>query len=181
MVYFCTAAYTLVRRFELQPLFPDILWVATGWLHDGAKFNEVRFLTSMISLEVVVDGVLPKKLTTNIPKATFAPLRDAFLSQLERYILPDDSTNIFEGKIRQLNQRTLSQKLIALRDHYGLQNSEFTYDDLTGLTKARNRVVHSGKASDEDNLLHMIVMIREFVSRIVLHELKYTGDFEIYL
>ena len=74
---------TLVRRFELRPAFPDILWVATGWLHSGAKFNEVRFLTSMIALEVVVDGVLPEKLTTNIPKVTFAPLRDALLSGVD--------------------------------------------------------------------------------------------------
>ena len=171
----------LVRRFELQPAFPDILWVATGWLHSGAKFNEVRFLTSMIALEVVVDGVLPEKLTTNIQKATFAPLRDAFLSELDRHELADDSMKIFSGKLRQLNQRTLSQKLIALRDHYDLPTEKFAYDDLTGLTKARNRIVHSGKASSEDNLWRMIVMIREFVSRIVLHELKFSDDFERYL
>ena len=171
----------LVRRFELRPAFPDILWVATGWLHSGAKFNEVRFLTSMIALEVVVDGVLPEKMTTNVPKAAFAPLRDSFLSELEKHELSDDSMKIFDGKLRQLNQRTLSQKLIALRNHYDLPTDQFAYDDLTGLTKARNKIVHSGRASDEDNLWRMIVMIREFISRIVLDELNYSNGFETYL
>ena len=99
----------------------------------------------MIALEVVVDGVLPEKLTTNIPKVTFTPLRDVLLSELEKHELVDDSMKIFDGKLRQLNQRTLSQRLIALRDHYDLPTDKFPDDDLIGLTKARNRIVHSGK------------------------------------
>ncbi|MFM9870352.1 hypothetical protein [Achromobacter xylosoxidans] len=171
----------LVARFEESSPFPDMLWTAVGWLHSFNSFDEVRYLVSMTALETVIEHVIPKKQTTVISKPAFAPIRDRLLTALEGDDLAGAARDIFVGRLKGLNSRTLSQKMQALRDHYGLPADVFSDEAITGITKARNNIVHTGASKESQDLFQKEIFIREFITRIVFHEVGYNGPYESYV
>ncbi|KDC32845.1 hypothetical protein L505_0527 [Bordetella bronchiseptica F4563] len=171
----------LVARFDESALFPDMLWTAVGWLHSFNSFDEVRYLVSMTALETVIEHVIPKTQTTVIPKAAFSPIRDRLLTALESDDLKNTAKDVFAGRVKGLNSRTLSQKMQALRDHYGLPADVFSDDAITGIIKARNNIVHTGESKESRDLFQKEIFIREFITRIVFHEVGYNGPYESYV
>lgn len=170
----------LARRYEATTPFPEMLWTAVGWLQNDASF-EGRYLTSMTALETVVEYVIPKTLTTIVPKKDFYDLRDRLLNALDSVTLPNTARDIFHSKIRGLNARSLSQKIEALRDHYKLSNDIFDTDSIVSLIKLRNDIVHTGTSLPDSKLWPKTILVSELLTRIVLHELGYTGPFESYI
>lgn len=49
------------RFFDPEP-WPEVLWVAQGWMHAETTHDEIRFISSMTALEALID-VLPNKKT----------------------------------------------------------------------------------------------------------------------
>lgn len=170
----------LARRYEREPPVPDMLWTAIGWLHSDVLSDEGRFLMSMTALETVVEHLIPKTLTTIIPKPTFSSVRGKLLEALADCGLDETSAAIFAGKIKGLNGRSLSQKVVALRDHYGLSAQEFSDDEVVAAIQARNGIVHTGQTTGRKEIWPKVVFVRELITRIVFGELGYTGPFEAY-
>lgn len=170
----------LTRRYEREPPVPDMLWTAIGWLHSDVLSDEGRFLMSMTALETVVDHLIPKTLTTIIPKPAFYNVRDKLLEVLADCGLDDTSAAIFAGKIKALNGCSLSQKVVALRDHYGLSAQEFSDDEIVAAIQAHNGIVHTGQTAGRRESWPKVVFVRELITRIVFGELDYAGPFEAY-
>lgn len=171
----------LAKRFDDPKPFPDMLWTAVGWLHNGNPFDEARFLMAMTALETVVEHVIPKVLTTIMPKNDFGPVRDKLLTALSECDLQETPTEIFQGKIKGLNGRTLSQKIQALRDHYGLPIDIFSDEAIVAIIKARNGIVHTGESTKASDLWPKEMFVRELIALIVFHELGYNGPYESYI
>lgn len=171
----------LARRFDDPKPFPDMLWTAIGWLHIENPFDEARFLMSMTALEAVVEHLIPKTLTTVMPKPNFEPLREKLLQALADSEVDQIPREIFEGKIKGLNGRALSQKIKALRDHYGLSATIFTNEAIVDAIKARNDIVHTGATPGRRKIWPKVVFVRELISMIVFHEIGYAGPYESYI
>jgi hypothetical protein len=171
----------LATRFDDPKPFPDMLWTAIGWLHNDNSFDEGRFLTSMTALEAIVEHVIPKSLTTVIPKENFGPVKTKLLESLAIFELDRTSRQIFEAKVKGLNSRTLSQKIQALRDHYGLSKTIFADEAVVEVIKARNDIVHTGESAGRREIWPKIVFVRELISQIVFHEIGYSGPYESYV
>tara|TARA_R110002124_G_scaffold118952_1_gene276568 strand:- start:294 stop:1601 length:1308 start_codon:yes stop_codon:yes gene_type:complete len=171
----------LVKRFEDPRPFADMLWTAIGWLHNDSSFDEGRFLMSMTALETVVEHVIPKTLTTVVEKAAFAPIRTSLLETLANCGLDELTRKIFEGKVKGLNGRTLSQKIQALRDYYDLPDDVFSDGAIIDIIRARNDIVHTGESEKSRDLWPKEVFVREFIALILFRELDYAGPYESYI
>ncbi|OJU31184.1 MAG: hypothetical protein BGN89_17500 [Alphaproteobacteria bacterium 64-6] len=171
----------LAKRFDYPKPFPDMLWTAVGWLHNDNSFDEGRFLMSMTALETVVEHVIPKTLTTVIPRADFKAVRSRLLAALAECRLEKTPEEIFEGKLKSLNRRSLSQKIQTLRDHYGLSKDVFSDHAIIHVIKARNDIVHTGELSTHRDLWTKEVFVRELIALIVFQELGYEGPYESYV
>ncbi|MBN9278769.1 MAG: hypothetical protein J0I57_14245, partial [Hyphomicrobium sp.] len=88
---------------------------------------------------------------------------------------------IFEGKLKSLNRRSLSQKIQTLRDHYGLSKDVFSDHAIIHVIKARNDIVHTGELSTHRDLWTKEVFVRELIALIVFQELGYEGPYESYV
>lgn len=171
----------LTKRFaDVKPFHP-MLWTAIGMMNTDTSFDEVRLLMSMIALDAIVEHVIPKTMTTVMPKADFAKVRDQLLAALsDAKFITESHGDIFVAKIMQLNGRTLAQKVQALRDHYGLSKTLFTDKAIVEATKYRNAIAHPNESSKKENLFPKILLVRELVSQIIFHEIGYTGPHEDY-
>ena len=171
----------LAKRFEEPKPFPDMLWTAVGMMNTDTSFDAVRLLMSMTALDAIVEHIMPKSMTTVMPKADFLNVRDKLLATLSEVPLDDEVyRDILSSKIKQLNNRTLAQKLQTLRDYYALPSSVFTDEAIAEATKRRNAIAHPGGSSDKNEIWPKIILVREFVSQIVFHEIGYAGPYENY-
>lgn len=172
----------LVARYEKDGPLPEILWTAIGWMQIDTTFDEVRFLTAMTALETIVQHELPELRGTVILKADYRILRDKL-----KAVINDDETlteaacAIFCGKINQNNQKTLSQKIDALFDHYDLPRQDFEDDVIRNLINLRNDIIHSGVIPNEVNIWPQLILVRELITRILLREIGYVGRYECYV
>ncbi len=172
----------LTKRFADPKPFHPMLWTAIGMMNTETSFDEVRLLMSMTALDAIVEHVIPKTMTTIIPKSDYASVRDKLLAALSDVNFVDESHgDIFAAKIKQLNGRTLAQKVQALRNHYGLSKTLFTDDAIVEATKYRNAIAHPSEGSKKEDLWPKILLVRELVSQIVFHEIGYTGPYESYV
>ncbi|WP_342723907.1 hypothetical protein AAFG07_33165 [Bradyrhizobium sp. B097] len=171
----------LAKRFDDPRPFPDMIWTAIGWLHNDNSFDEGRFLMSMTALEAMVEHVIPKSLTTVVSKDNFEVIRAKLLEAITISELEETPRKIFEGKVKSLNGRTLSQKIQALRDHYGLSKAIFSDDAVVEIIRARNDIVHTGESAGQGKLWSKVVFVRELISQIVFHEIGYSGPYESYV
>lgn len=171
----------LTKRFAEPNPFHPMLWAAIGMMNTETSFDEVRLLMSMTALDAIVENVIPKTMTTVMPKDDFVKVRDKLLVALSDTTFADEShREIFAAKIKQLNGRALAQKVQALRDHYGLSKALFTDKAIVDATKYRNAIAHPNEGSKNEDLWPKILLVRELVSQIVFHEIGYTGPYESY-
>lgn len=171
----------LVKRYESLAPFPDMLWTTIGWLHSDTTIDEVRLVTSMTALEAIVEHVIPDQMTTVIPKEDFAPIRDKLLETLSTNFVKSEERKIFEGSIKGLNRKTLSQKIQTLRNFYELSTDKFSDSDITAIIKLRNALVHKGTGIAETDIWRNIKFIRALITHIMMKEIGYSGGFDDYL
>jgi hypothetical protein len=170
----------LCARYFQQPPLAEMIWTAIGWLHLETIADEGRFVSAMTALETVVEHLIPKGQTTVVPKHDFTAVRDQLIAAVEASTLSDDPKAIYIGKLKGLNARSLSQKVEALRDHYGLAVDKYDMARIVAVIKLRNAIVHTGVA-DQDDIWDKILFVRELIADIVFHEIGYTGVRESYL
>ncbi|WP_348764418.1 hypothetical protein [uncultured Henriciella sp.] len=106
----------LATHFDRKDTFPEAVWTAVGWLNSRTAIEEVRFLNIMTAIETILENLLPNTETKILPASEFSAVKDSLLATLERHSLAKEGLDIFKGKIKQLNSRTLSQKLSAVLD-----------------------------------------------------------------
>ncbi len=165
------------RYFDAEP-WPNALWIAQGWMHVDTTHDEVRFLGAMTALETLVES-LPKKITTVVSKAHFKPLRDSLLAALEQWPGGSESArDVYRQRICQMNQTNLRQKVAELIEFYEV-NADDLLCYLPKLVSERNEIVHRGEA--KALTWELIIVVREFVTRLVLKALRYEGPYECYL
>lgn len=171
----------LTKRFADAKPFHSMLWTAVGMMNTETSYDEVGLLMSMTALDAIVEHVIPKTMTTVMPKGDFVKVRDPLLVSLSNVEFADESHGeIFAAKIKQLNGRALSQKVQAIRDHYGLSKTLFTDTAIVETIKYRNAIAHPSESSKKKDLLPMILFVRELVSQIIFHEIGYAGPYESY-
>lgn len=171
----------LTKRFAAAEPFHPMLWTAVGMMNTETSYDEVGLLISMTALDAIVEHVIPNSITTVMPKNDFAKVRDSLLASISNVKFADESHGkIFAAKIKQLNGRTLAQKVQALRDHYGLSKTLFTDTAIVETIKYRNAIAHPSESSNKKELWPRILFVRELVSQIIFHEIGYTGSYETY-
>ncbi|WP_174878504.1 hypothetical protein [Pectobacterium polaris] len=171
----------LAKRFDDPAPFPGMLWTAIGWLYNDISIPEGRFLMAMTALETVVEHLVPKICTTVIPKTDFSPIREKLIGILAGYELGEAAAKIFEGKLKGLNARTLSEKIQGLRDYYCLSDTIFPDIMIFDIIKMRNDITHTGQNKRQQDLLAKEIFIREFISQIVFCEIHYSGPYQSYI
>jgi len=172
----------LAERYESAGALPEMLWTALGWMQTGTTFSEVRFLTAMTALEAIVQSELSERRGTSIPKTEFMPLREkinALIAKDKR--LSKEVQEIFSRKVAQLNQKTFSEKIHALFDHYAIPKRDFEGDAISSLIRLRNDIVHMGVVSNSDELWPSIILVRELITRILLKEIGFVGQYCCYV
>jgi hypothetical protein len=165
----------LAERFDKTTDFPEILWTVTGWLHSDSLFDEARFLMSMTSIETAVEHMLPEHASSLIPKAQFEPIRDALLVALNAREIEEPAATMLQSKIRQLNSRSLHNKIQSLRDHYELPGTVFTDSKIKEIVITRNKIVHQGRSEGRPAIWPLIVFIRDFLTQVAFREIGYSG------
>jgi len=172
----------LARRFERQEPLSDVLWTALGWMHTDTGFDETRFLSAMTALETIIENLLPERRGTTVPKAEFKRLSSKFLQIIEG----DDGLSpmarqIFVGKLLGLNKKTFGEKIIALFDHYDIPKRDFDDAAIKFLVELRNTIVHKGTLQDDVDIWPQIIMARELITRILLREIGFSGQYCCYI
>ena len=170
----------LVRRFNGAEAFPDALWTAIGWINSRNKLREGGFLMSMTALETIVERVIPKSVTTVMEKSEFQRVCSKLLESLDSAGLDGASKEIFAGRIRNLNGRTLSQKIKALRQHYVLSEAVVSDELIAAVNRERNKIVHRGGCGEGVDLHSLEVFVRDLIAQIVLREVGYSGEWQSY-
>ncbi len=168
----------LVERYDQQTSFPDKLWTVIGWLHANSPHSEAKFLMAMTSVETAVQHLLPETSLSIIPKPLFRPICDALLGALRPHELEETPAAILQNKIRQLNGPSLTHKIQALRDHYGLRADIFTDAKIKEIVTTRNRIVHEGGSETRREIWPLYLFTREFLTHIAFLEIGYSGRFQ---
>jgi hypothetical protein len=172
----------LAERYERVGQLPEILWTALSWMQTDTTFDETRFLTAMTALEAIIESELPTLCGTVVPKEDFKPLREKIKALLAKNdTLSEDAHQILVGKVAQLNQKTFSQKIHALFDHYAIPKQDFEGDVIRELVKLRNNIVHTGVVPNEITLWPSIILVRELITRILLKEIGFVGRYCCYV
>ncbi|USJ28499.1 HEPN domain-containing protein [Ensifer adhaerens] len=168
--------------FESGPL-NDGYSTALGWLQLPTTFDEVRFLSAMTALEVIVDTQLPKAEKGGMMvKSDFRALRDKLNAAIDAELDVDpDARAIMKAKIEDANKKVLSQKIKALFKHLAVPTRDFDDATIKRLTAVRNEIVHRGEIPDRDLIWREIVLIRELINRILMGAIGYSGRYCCYV
>lgn len=155
--------------FEKGPLNEGYA-TALGWLQLPTTFDEVRFLSAMTALEVIVDTQLPKTEKGGMmKKAEFRALRDRLYQAIDTELgVEPEARDIMKKKLEDANKKVLSQKIKALFKHLAVPTRDFDDDTIKRLTGVRNEIVHRGAIPDRDLIWREIVLIRELINRILM-------------
>jgi hypothetical protein len=173
---------SLAERYFNGGPFPEVLWTALGWMQTETTFDEIRFLTAMTALESVIEGQLPERRGTIIPKSEFKPLRKLLEGIIAASAkLQAGSKEILLAKIAGLNKKTLSEKITSLFDHFDIPRRDFEGNTIVGLIKLRNEIVHRGGIPDGVDLWRQIILVRELLTRILLKEMGFKGQYCCYI
>jgi hypothetical protein len=79
----------LVHRYQTKGSLSDDLWKALDWTHTDTSFDEMRFLSGMIAVEVIIRGQLPKEYRKK-------PLRNRIYALFDHYVIPRED---FEDEV----------------------------------------------------------------------------------
>lgn len=169
---------SLVERYDQEAPFPDMLWTVIGWLHTDSPYSEARFLMAMTSVETAVKHLLPDSSLTVIPKPLFMPIRKDLLEVLQAHELDNTPASILQKKILGLNSPSLSHKIQALREHYGLRDDIFTDARIKDIVETRNNIVHQGGSEERRDIWPLNLFVREFLTHIAFREIGYEGRYQ---
>jgi hypothetical protein len=159
-----------------------MLWTALGWMQADTTMDEIRFLTAMTAIEAIIESQLPTRRGTIVPKPAFAILRQSFSQMVSADVtLTQTAREIFLAKLSGLNQKTLSEKMSELFDHYGISRRDFEGAVIVDLIKTRNEIIHKGTAPPTVDLWSRIVLVRELITRILLKEIGFVGRYCCYI
>jgi len=159
-----------------------MLWTVIGWLNQDSSTDEARLLSALTALETLCEHIVPKKVTTLLPKSEFGPVRKKLEDVVRGASLPPDQEKALMTRISMVNGVSFVDKLKALRDHYRLPHSDFPDEDFAKLVKLRNQLVHRGRGDEgQRSEWSSIVFVRELLSLAIFKEIHYSGPYQSYL
>lgn len=168
--------------FKNGPL-QDGFVTALGWLQLPTTFDEVRFISAMTALEVIVDTQLsPAEKGGMMEKSDYRALREKLNDTIDG--VPDVSSEakeILKAKIADANKKVLSQKIDALFERLAISRRDFDSDTVKRLTKVRNEIVHRGTIPKATDIWTEIVLIRELINRILMGAIGFEGRYCCYI
>lgn len=168
--------------FKNGPLNEGFL-TALGWLQMPTTFDEVRFISAMTALEVIVDTQLSDAEKGGMmPKADFRALRKTLNQAIDDATdVAPESKDIFKAKIADANKKVLSQKIDALFERLSIPTRDFDKDKIKHLTGVRNAIVHRGVAPNREDIWDDIILIRELMNRILMGAIGFEGRYCCYI
>lgn len=168
------------RYFQLSPI-PEVLWNALSWMQAETTFDEIRFLTGMTALETI-NLNLPKDRINQIPKIQFIKLLNSLKETIQNFRgLDEDSTKHFKKGVGALNKKVFGEKIGLLFDHYEISRADFEDQTIREMVELRNKIIHSGMAPNEDEIWRFVILVRELITRILLKELGFEGNYNCYI
>jgi hypothetical protein len=167
--------------------------VAIEWMLMNPPYYEAEFITLMTALEHLLDRFAETDPIRRwlFPKEVFrARIRPALLESLKQELIalksdeiPESFPPVAEGRLGDLNRRTIRDLLMQFVEHYRVPVSDLEAH-LRDLLRLRNRLVHAGQGSPDREpayLLKSVVRLRELVVRCVLSIIGYEGHYNTYL
>jgi hypothetical protein len=176
---------------NLQPIFDlacggdaaartafEALDPALRWLLAPAHYDEMRLTAAMTALENLVDQAFPDDAALFIKSSTFKKLASAVRALIAGWGLPEG----MKDKVPELNRRTFADKLQSYLDTKDVVTSDLPDEQLRGMVKARNAVVHKGVYFDPEiesqpDVWDHMLLARELVTRVLLAELGFVGNY----
>lgn len=166
---------TAIATIEERPEAIERLEPAVRWMTAAVAYEEARLINAMSALESILDGSGLSDLFLE-PEA-FCALR----SRVRRFLRAERAPSRMGGKVDELNRRSFRDKLDDLITARGIVTTDFPAGWLAAIISARNTIVHTGVVPDlpapDARLLDHIVWAREIVTRIILHELGFSGQY----
>jgi hypothetical protein len=172
----------LVARYFRNGPLPNAFWTALGWMQVDTTYDEVRFLTAMTALETIIECELPARKGTMIPKSDYLLMR----KKIDDVIIGDETLSseaqeFFLNKVAGLNKKTFSEKIMALFECYNISKRNFDKKTILGLIRLRNDIVHKGVVTNYDAIWPSIILARELITRILLNEINFRGQYYCYI
>lgn len=172
----------LVRRYEEAGPVDEVFWSAIGWMHIDTTYHEVRFLTALTAIELLVNHAPEVRRGTVIPKKDFSPLRSKLEGVVDSSKSVDENVKrVFRNKLTQLNMKPLAQKVDELFDYYDIPRRDFEGDAIRDMVNLRNEIVHRGTVPDGVDIWPNVLLARELIVRIFLRQIGYDGDYLCYV
>ena len=172
---------TAVASIDIVDTYRDTFETAVGWLLVPTTHDEVRFLSGMTALESIAARSLNKSETFILGSSA----SKKFTKRLRAFIdaqneLSDTTKDAIKEKLPELNRRSFAHKISVLMEHWHISRNSIDVQTLAGLVKLRNTIVHQGGVSDDEDLWPSILVIREFVVRLILSMLRFEGTYQCY-
>lgn len=170
---------TAVASYEERPDAVERLEPAIRWMTATVLYEESRLINAMSALESILAR-------SDLPDLFMTP--DAFRDlrgRVRRFLRAERAPSRMGGKADELNRRPFRDKVEDLLTSHAIVTSDLPVGWLRAVTDARNVIVHTGVAPDlsapDARLLDHIVWAREVVTRIMLHAIGFSGQYQSWL
>lgn len=95
--------------------------------------------------------------------------------------LDDLIREAIKGEIPELNRLSFIQNLEVLLEHWPIARTSLDDDKPEHSVRLRNKIIHEGATLDQQGLWPSILIVREFVVRLVLSMFQFEGSYECYI
>lgn len=110
---------------------------------------------------------------------------EALQKKVRKFLKIEGAPFGMRTKTGELNRRSLREKLEALLTSRGIVSADLPENWLKNVIDARNLIVHTGvapeRADEDDRLFREVVQAREVVTRVILAEIGFEGQYRSWL
>lgn len=171
----------LVTKLDEPEGVPCWVWQAASWVFVDTTLQEIRFLSAMTAIELIVNKALPKELrggslvSSEKQEKLLAELTDT----LSNANLAETEENVLGARLKGIYSKPLGQKVISLFDHCNLPSEDLEESVIRHLIDLRNRIVHQRPVGDV-SIGEAAKLAKEVVVLVVLRWFGYVGAYNSY-
>lgn len=168
-----------VDTFDERPEAIEQLDPAIRWMTAVVAYEESRLINAMSALE----SILARSSMPNLfmEQDAFRDLR----RRIRDFLRAERAPSRMGGKVDELNRRSFRDKIEDLLTSRGIVTDDLPQGWLSSIITARNVLIHTGVAPDlpapDARLIDHIVWAREIVTRIILDEIGFSGQYQSWL
>ena len=175
-IFACACDSYFERHGEVEELD-----AAIRWLTAPVAYDESWLVNAMSALENILDRCGLEQVDAFMGASAFKRVARQVRELLRETGVPEG----MEGKVAELNRRSLSEKVEVLIRARSIATGDMPENWLATVIRQRNIIVHTGVSGDagehEPDTLDHTIWVRELVTRIILERLGFVGAYRSWL